>query len=90
MKRDNPEILNKYAWTIYVFKLNQDYNLALEYSQKAVSMNSNKANYLATQAWLYYGTGNREKGIESMKRAIEINPHPEYKKNLETMISSKQ
>lgn len=87
--KDDPEILNKYAWAVYTFKLKKEYKRSLEFSLKAVSNKPNKANYLGTLAWLYYVNGNRENAIETMRKAIEINPHPEYKKNLETMISSK-
>lgn len=88
--KDDPEILNKYAWAIYSFKIKKEYKRGIGFSQKAVSINSTKANYLDTLAWLYLANGEQENAIESMKKAIEINPHPEYKKNLETMMTSKK
>lgn len=86
---DDPDIFNRYAWAIYSFNIKNRFKEGVEYTQKAISLNPNKANYYDTQAWLYYKDGNTDKAIESMNKAIEINPHPEYKKNLETMKSAK-
>ncbi len=84
---ENPEILNKYAWMICTFKIKKDYAKALDMVHKAIIINPNYANYYDTQAWLFFESGDREKAIQSMKKAIELNPHPVYKDELEKFMT---
>lgn len=85
---ENPDILNKYAWMICTFKIKKDYMKALGMIQKAIIINPNYANYYDTQAWLYYESGDREKAIQSVKKAIELNPHPVYKDELKKFLAN--
>ncbi|MCP4180153.1 MAG: DUF255 domain-containing protein [bacterium] len=86
----DPDILNKYAWSIYVFKLKEEYNKALKLVEKAISINPKKAGYMDTQAWLQFETGQIDKAIKSEEKAYELNPHKAYKKALEKFKASKR
>lgn len=79
---NNPDILNKHAWNIYLFKIKEDYNDALEMMQKAIQINPDDARYWDTQAWLYFEIGKTEKAIQSENKAIELFSHPAYKEAL--------
>ena len=81
---DNPDILNKYSWMIYSFNLTKEYSKALNMVQAAIKINPDKANYYNTEAWIYYGLRDKKSAIEAQKKAIGLNPHPTYIKELET------
>lgn len=80
------EVLNKYAWIIFVFKIKDDYEKALKMAQKSISLNPDRAGTYSTEASLYFEMGNKEKAIESIKKAIEIYPHSFYKEELERFM----
>lgn len=77
------EILNKYAWAIYTFRIKEDYSKALKMAQKSISLNPERAGTYSTESWIYFEMGDKEKAIESVKKAIELYPHPSYKADLE-------
>jgi len=80
---ENPDILNKYAWMIYTFKVKTDYKRALKMVQKAIQIRPNFANYYDTEAWLFFELGDRNHAIKAIEKAIALNPHPVYKSELE-------
>ena len=75
----NPDLINKHAWNIYLFKIKEDYKEALEMVEKAIAINPNIARYWDTQAWLYFEIGENSRAIISEKKAIELYPHQAYK-----------
>lgn len=79
----NPDLLNKHAWNIYLFKVEEDYSDAIELIEKAIEINPTVARYWDTQAWLFSEVGESAKAIQSEKKAVELFPHPEYKKALQ-------
>jgi thioredoxin-related protein len=83
----NTDLLNKHAWNIYLFKIEEDYNEALEMIEKAIGINPNIARYWDTQAWLYFETGETEKAARSEQKAIDLFPHSAYKQALENFKS---
>jgi len=83
----NPDVLNKHAWNIYLFKIKEDYSDAIEMISNAIKINSNNAAYWDTLAWLYYESGKISKAIISEQKAIEIFPHPVYKNALQQFES---
>jgi len=83
----NPDILNKHAWNIYLFKIKEDYSDAIEMISNAIKINSNNAAYWDTLAWLYFESGEISKAIISEQKAIEIFPHPVYKNALQQFES---
>jgi len=83
----HPDLLNKHAWNIYLFKIKEDLNEALEMTKKAININPNVAGYWDTQAWIYFELGMHINAIESEKKAIELFPHQTYKNALNKFIS---
>jgi thioredoxin-related protein len=83
---DSWEILNKYAWAIYTFKVKEDYEKALMMAQKSISLNPGRAGTYSTEAWIHFEMGDREKAIELQKKAIEIYPNPSFNKDLEIFM----
>jgi len=83
----NPDLINKHAQNIYLFKIEEDYKEALEMIHKAISINPNIARYWDTQAWLYFEIGELDKATHSEQKAIDLFPHSTYKKALEKFKS---
>lgn len=81
------DILNKHAWNIYLFKIKEDYLDALEMIDLAITINPKIARYWDTQAWLFFELGKNSKAVYSEKMAVELFPHPEYKKALKQFES---
>jgi tetratricopeptide (TPR) repeat protein len=81
---DSWEILNKYAWAICTFKIQEDYPKALSMVQKSISLNPSRPGTYSTEAWIYFEMGNREKAIELQKKAIELFPDHGFLQDLET------
>jgi tetratricopeptide (TPR) repeat protein len=83
----NADLLNKHAWNIYLFKIEEDYKEALEMIDKAISINPNNAGYWDTQAWLYFEIGESEKAAQSEQKAVDLYPHSAYKQALKKFKS---
>lgn len=83
----NSDILNKHAWNIYLFKIEEDYNDALEMIEKAILINPDIAGYWDTQAWLYFELGETEKAARSEQKAIDLFPHNAYKQAIKKFKS---
>jgi tetratricopeptide (TPR) repeat protein len=81
------EILNKYAWAICTFEIGEDYPKALKMAQKSISINPERAGTYATEAWIEFRMGDREKAIALQNKAIELYPHPSYLQDLEKFKS---
>jgi tetratricopeptide (TPR) repeat protein len=81
---DSWDILNKYAWAIYTFKIQKEYPKALSMVQKSISLNPSRPGTYSTEAWIYFEMGNREKAIELQKKAIELFPDHGFLQDLET------
>lgn len=84
---DNYEILNKYSWAICTFKIEEDYNKALEMVQKSITLNPERAGTYSTEAWIHFEMGNKEKAIQLQSKAIALYPHPSYIHDLEIFKS---
>lgn len=84
----NPDLLNKHAWNIHLFKIEEDYMDALEMIDKAIQINPTVAGYWDTQAWLYFELGESEKACLSEQKAIELYPHNVYKQALDKFKST--
>jgi tetratricopeptide (TPR) repeat protein len=80
---DSWEILNKYAWAICTFKIHEEYPKALSMVQKSISLNPSRPGTYSTKAWLYFEMGDKEKAIQSQKKAIEIFPDRGFIQDLE-------
>jgi tetratricopeptide (TPR) repeat protein len=80
---DSWEILNKYAWAICTFKIQEEYPKALSMVQKSISLNPSRPGTYSTEAWIHFEMGNREKAIQLQKRAIEIFPDRSFVQDLE-------
>jgi thioredoxin-related protein len=81
---DSWEILNKYAWALCSFTVEEEYPKALTMVQKSISLNPSRPGTYSTEAWIHYKMGNREKAIELQKKAIEIFPDRSFTQDLET------
>jgi tetratricopeptide (TPR) repeat protein len=84
------EILNKYAWAIYSFKLEKDYKKALSMARKSISINPDRAGTYSTEAWILFAMGDTENAIDVQKKAIAIYPNPSYLRDLETFQHGSQ
>jgi thioredoxin-related protein len=84
---DSFEILNKYAWAIYSFKLKEDYPKALSMVQKSIAINPGRAGTYSTEAWIHFGLGEKEKAIELQRKAIELYPYPSYIQDLAIFLA---
>ncbi len=71
---DSWEILNKYAWAICTFKLQEEYPKALTMVQKSNSLNPSRPGTYSTEAWIHFEMGDNKKAIELQKKAIELFP----------------
>jgi tetratricopeptide (TPR) repeat protein len=80
---DSWEILNKYAWALCTFKIQEEYPKALSMVQKSISLNPSRPGTYSTEAWIHFEMGNREKAIQLQKRAIEIFPDRSFIQDLE-------
>jgi thioredoxin-related protein len=81
---DSWEILNKYAWALCTFKVQEEYQKALAMVQKSISLNPSRPGTYSTEAWIHFEMGNREKAIQLQKKAIEIFPDRSFVQDLET------
>jgi|WetSurMetagenome_2_1015567.scaffolds.fasta_scaffold219539_1 tetratricopeptide (TPR) repeat protein len=86
---DSWEILNKYAWAIYTFKIKKDYQNALTMVQKSIELNPFRAGTYSTEAWIHFEMGNKDKAIELQNKAIEIYPNPSYYQDLDKFKASR-
>jgi thioredoxin-related protein len=77
------EILNKYAWAICTFNLQDEYSKALSMVQKSISLNPSRPGTYSTNAWIYFEMGDKEKAIQLQKKAIEIFPDRGFIQDLE-------
>lgn len=84
---DSWEILNKYAWAIYVFKIKEDYQKAITMVQKSILLNPSRSGTYSTEAWLHFEMGDKEKAIQLQNKAIEIYPNASYIQDLEKFKS---
>jgi len=84
---DSWEILNKYAWAIYVFKIKEDYQKAITMVQKSISLNPSRSGTYSTEAWIHFEMGEKEKAIQLQNKAIEIYPNASYIQDLEKFKS---
>ena len=69
--------LNEYAWALLTCKPSslRDPQTALAYANRAVKMSEEKSpNFLDTQAWAYFRTGNLQKAIEIEQKALSMIP----------------
>jgi thioredoxin-related protein len=78
------EILNKYAWALYTFKVQEEYPKALSMVQKSISINPSRPGTYSTEAWIHFEMGNKEKAIQLQMRAIDIFPDRGFIQDLET------
>ena len=58
----------------------------VELAQKAVKLDPGSASKWDTLAWLYFESGEKDKALKAMRKAVELRPDSEgYKQNLEKM-----
>lgn len=81
---DSWEILNKYAWAICTFKIQEEYTKALTMVQKSISLNPGRPGTYSTEAWIHFAMGDKAKAIELLKKAIEIFPDRGFLQDLKT------
>jgi tetratricopeptide (TPR) repeat protein len=81
---DSWEILNKYAWAICTFKIQEEYPKALSMVQKSISLNPSRPGTYSTEAWIHFEMGDKEKAIQLQMMAIEIFPDRGFIQDLET------
>ena len=84
MYPDSWEILNKYAWALYTFKVQEEYPKALSMVQKSISLNPSRAATYSTEAWIHFEMGDTQKAIQLLKKGKEIYPDRSFVKDLET------
>lgn len=77
------EILNKYAWAIYQFRIKDDYKRAIIMVQKSISLNPDRPGTYSTGAWIHFEMGDKEKAIQLQNKAIKLYPNPSYIADLE-------
>ena len=83
---DNESLMNHYAWGIYKNKLTDKFDYGIELAQKAIKLDPESASKWDTLAWLYFESGEKEKALKAMRKAVELRPDSEgYKQNLEKM-----
>ncbi len=73
---DSAMYLNNYGWSCACAKRNVVNGI--EFSKRAVELRPGTAGYLDTLATLYHVNGDHELAIETIRRAIEINPMRDY------------
>ncbi len=83
--KDNPDLLNEYAWSIFTCKLQDKYKYGIELAERAVQLRPEAADIWATLAWLYFVDGNNQKAMSAMKKAVEINS--EFNERLEKLTA---
>ena len=76
------EILNKYAWAICSFKIQQQYPKALSMVQKSIALNPSRPGTYSTEAWIHFEMGDKENAIRLQKKAIEIFPGRSFVQDL--------
>ena len=84
MYPDSWEILNKYAWALYSFKVQEEYPKALSMVQKSISLNPSRAATYSTEAWIHFEMGDTQKAIQLLKKGKEIYTDRSFVKDLET------
>ena len=83
---DDASLMNRYAWGIYKNKLTDKFDHGVELAQKAVKLDPGSASKWDTLAWLYFESGEKDKALKAMRKAVELRPDSEgYKQNLEKM-----
>jgi len=83
---DDASLMNRYAWGIYKNKLTDKFDHGVELAQKAVKLDPGSASKWDTLAWLYFDSGEKEKALNAMRKAVELRPDSEgYKQNLKKM-----
>jgi thioredoxin-related protein len=81
---DSWEILNKYAWALCSFKIQEEYPKALTMVQKSITLNPSRPGTYSTEAWIYFEMGDKDKAVQLQKKAIEIFPDRSFVQDLET------
>jgi rhomboid protease GluP len=72
----NEALFNNFAWYLAQRRLKLD--LALKYSQQAVSLDENSLVLLDTLAWVYHQQGNQAEALAIMEKILEKNPEGVY------------
>ncbi|MCP4152210.1 MAG: thioredoxin fold domain-containing protein [bacterium] len=65
-------LMNDYAWYIYKNRLKDKYPHGIELAKKVLETRPDAANVWDTLAWLYYEHGDKQKALESIKKAVEF------------------
>ncbi len=81
---DSWGILNKYAWALCTFKVQEEYPKALSMVQKSIALNPGRPGTYSTEAWIHFEMGDRERAVQLTKKAIDIYPDPGFIKDLQT------
>jgi len=80
---DSYEILNKYAWAIFTFRIKENYGKALEMVRSSITLNPERAGTYSTEAWIHFEMGDRQKAIQLQNKAIQLYPNPSFIRDLE-------
>ncbi len=83
--KDNPDLMNEYAWSIFTCKIQDKYKYGIELAEKALQLKPEAADIWDTLAWLYFVEGNNQKAMSAMKKAVEINS--EFNERLEELTA---
>lgn len=85
---DDASLMNEYAWAIFKNKTENRYQRGIELAQKAVQLKPESSGIWDTLAWLYYVTGEKEKAVSAMEKAVADNPdYNERLKELQKAIA---
>lgn len=77
---ENTDFMNQYAWYIFTKKVESKYDEAIKITQDAIAIDSKDDNLFDTLAHLYFVSGNKEKAINTIEKAIVMNPESKYYK----------
>ena len=72
------EVMNRLAWLYAKKRMKLDEGLAL--SQKTLKRFPDKADFIDTLSEIYFARGNKEKAVEHISRALELEPDSKYYK----------
>ena len=87
---DDANLMNRYAWFIYEFKLRDLTDRGLNLAQKATALAPDKAYIWDTRSWLHFSIGNTDSALIFMQKAADLDPESErYKENLQVMSEQK-
>ena len=80
---------NELAWSYAEMGIELD--RGIELSRKSLELKPDEPNYLDTLAELYHKKGQRQKAIEAIKKAMNLDPQSQYfRKQLEKFEAAKQ